>query len=156
MSDNSSVQYIESTLNSGRPSTVGEFTKFSVENEVLPPEKNDGEASAFVIFLKWIVALFIFGCMFVAVVTSKISFLMIGEHYRQLRSETKNLSNQTEIQKLHQQRGYNNESIFVVLVLMLLIPQSISLIMSAWSAMNRQKGIPWPSTNAILWVSYIT
>lgn len=155
MSEKSSVQYIESSngLSSVRPSTVGEFTQFSIENEVLPPEKKDGEATAFVIFLKWLVALLLFGFMFVAVLTSKISFLMIGEHYRQVRNEAKGLTNNSAIARIHQRRGYSNESIFIILVLILLIPQSISLIMSAWTAMNRQKGIPWPSTNAILWVS---
>ena len=161
MSENLSCQYLNTENNTAtslqQPSTVGDYTKLSIENELIPPEKSGGEASTFVIFIKWFVALVLFGCMFVAVLTSKISFLMVGEHYRQLQIETRKLdNNNTEIEKLHRQRGYNKESIFITLILFLLVPQGISLLMSAWSAMNRQKGIPWPSTRALLWVSYLS
>ena len=108
---------------------------------------------------KWFLAILITLFLFFCVISSKICLLVLGERYRDLerrdkRSATNSTNGTSAANATRSQdfdtnpEGNSKESLVVMLVLVLLIPQGVSLLLAFWTS-ARRKSHPWPTGRAV-------
>ena len=118
-----------------------ELTTFNSEDEHI--EKTDDD-TCYVVTSKWLtsilVAFAILGCL----TFNKVCLLTIGRAH----ASSSNTSNATA-ETSSNIKGYK-ESIVVMIVIILMIPQGFSLFVSVLTTKRSQ---PWPTRSAIKWVS---
>ena len=88
--------------------------------------------------VKWIVGIFLLISVLSCLVASKISLLSIAYYHE---SSGAKQSNDT-----------NRETIFIMVVLTLMLPEAVSFLKACWTSLFR-KNHKWPSSKAILLVS---
>lgn len=117
---------------------------------------------------KWIAALVLSVAVLFCVAGSKVFLFVLGQHYRDLEREvTRDVGREVSRNATNSTRNYtralntnpatnrettNRESIFIMLVLVLMIPQMASLLFALWKSV-RAYSHPWPSSRAVLLVS---
>ena len=86
-------------------------------------------------------------CFFVVlfcVVTSKICLLVLGQHFKSVNSTGNNDTDKTAAKT-------SKQALFLMLLLVLTIPQVVSLIYASWTSLSR-KSRPWPTKQGFLLV----
>jgi len=97
----------------------------------------DPRPSIWLSVVKWLVGIFLFVSVLTCLVASKISLLSVA-YYR--GSTDENCKS-------------NRETIFIMIVLALMIPEAVSFLRACWSSLLR-KNHKWPRGKAVLVVSY--
>lgn len=102
------------------------------EPKVEKVKKKEESLSSFLPIMKCVAAAlfctFVLGCA----VFSKISLISVAE----------------QLKKGHE----DNERVVIMLILILMVPQAVSFVCSAWKSL-RYKNNPWPTRGAVLLVS---
>ena len=111
--------------------------------------ENNNFYAVFLCIVKWLVALCLCSVVLLCVVGSKISLLVLGQHFRNIN---RNLNSTTD-KPLSTET--NKEALFIMLLLSLMIPQAASLIYAAWTSLRRESR-PWPTKKALIMVRVIT
>ena len=101
----------------------------------------DPRPSIWLSVVKWLVGIFLFVSVLTCLVASKISLLSIAYYY-----PTKTDKDDKDIKS-------NQETIFIVIVLALMILEAVSFLKACWSSLLR-KNHKWPRGKAVLVVSY--
>lgn len=140
---------------------------FTVEKTVEEEVHIEEGPSVFNVILKWIFALFLFSVMLFCLVASKVTLLLIGVHYdnlvrntnstsevkiRQEKSNETNKNNGLELLNNYNY-NYNKESIFILLAMIMMIPQLLSFLIVGFRVVTKKRALPGPTTSAALWVS---
>lgn len=124
-------------------------SSFTVERAVEEEVQRDESIPVLNTILKWIFAVFLFSAMLFCLVTSKVSLLLIGVYYNNLNgNETRTINGN---QKNY---SYSKESIFILLTMIMIIPQLCSFLLNGFKAITKKKALPGPTTIAALWVSH--
>ena len=95
--------------------------------------------------LKWLTAVLMFSVVVFCVVASKISLLVLGQQFKDfnqtMNSAVREASSET-----------SKEAFILMLVLVLMIPQVVSLVKATWTNLRR-KSCPWPAKQGFILVS---
>ena len=147
------------------PSETSQQTEdqpFTVERE----EKNESarkykkKKSVFLSILKCIISFLMSVCLLGCVVASKLSLVTLGQkvtsNFTLCKNSpmTSNSSNASFVGKSSGSNGqsqYQNETIFNMLVLILIIPNAYSFLRALFSS-GFKRSHPWPTKRAIIWV----
>ena len=89
----------------------------------------DPRPSVWLSVAKWLVAIFLFLVVLFCVTASKISLLSVASPFK----------------------GENKETVFIMMVVILMVPQFFSFIRSTWGSLFRSSHL-WPSNKALIWV----
>ena len=111
--------------------------------------ENSNCYAVFLCIVKWLVALCLCSVVLLCVVGSKISLLVLGQHFRNIYRN----GNSTTDKPLSAET--NKQALFIMLLLSLMIPQAVSLIYAAWTSLRRESR-PWPTKNALIMVRVIS
>lgn len=114
-----------------------------------PIEEEEFCTNVYVITTKW--AAVILTCLVVlfCVTANKICLLVIGHEYSHLKDNA-TISEAQKADGKDRWKYSSKESIVIMLVIIIMIPQAISLFYGVWGKRKSQK---WPKKSAILWVS---
>ena len=99
-------------------------------------KQQDLRPSIWLSVVKWVFGIFLFVCVLTCLVASKISLLSIAS-FRDEKSKA------------------NQETIFIMIILALMIPEAVSFGKACWTSLFRKKH-KWPRGRAILVVSICT
>ena len=100
---------------------------------------------AFLSVLKWLTAVLMFSVVVFCVVASKISLLVLGQQFKDF--------NQTMTSAVREASAETSKEAFILmLVLVLMIPQVVSLVKATWTNLRR-KSCPWPTKQGFILVS---
>lgn len=116
--------------------TVNEIPKLHIQ------KVRDPRPSVWLSVFKWVFAILLSLSMLACVVTSKISLISIGVFYN---NGTSSCSSTSTV-------DFSKETTFIMMVLVLMIPQFMSFIRACWASLFSAVH-PWPSNKAILCVS---
>jgi len=105
--------------------------------------KNDNCSNAYIVVTKWFAAILVSGIVLACVTFNKICLMSIGRAYIVANATNTTLSASSNGQ------GYK-ESIVLMLVLILMIPQGFTVFVGIWSKKRSQL---WPSKSAVILVS---
>ena len=97
----------------------------------------DPRPSIWLSVVKWVVGIFLFVSVLTCLVASKISLLSIAYYHKDSIGD----------------RRENRETIFIMIVLALMIPEAVSFLKACWTSLFRTSH-KWPRTKAVLVVSY--
>lgn len=106
--------------------------------------------------LKWIFSIFLFSAMLFCLVASKIALVLLGIYYNNfLQTEKLSANNDTSSTSPGNQKTYkySKESIFILLAMVMMIPQLFSFLVTAFKVVTKKKALPGPTTIAAVWVS---
>lgn len=103
----------------------------------------DPRPSLWLSVFKWIFAGILSVMVLSCVVASKISLISIGIFYNTTRNPCADVS----------KVSYAQETTFIMMVLVLMIPQFVSFVRSCGGLFSEYH--PWPTNSAIIWVSYL-
>lgn len=133
-----------------KTSTVNSFaSKVSVASinydlTVAPNEEDSEEEKQqdscqnfYMVFTKWFATIFVAVIVLACVTLNKICLLVIGKE----KSMPKDSSSVDKVGR--------KESIFIMLTIILMVPQALSFIAAIWS---KRKSQPWPCRTSVLWV----
>ncbi|XP_032242861.1 uncharacterized protein LOC5517022 [Nematostella vectensis] len=95
---------------------------------------------------KWLVSIILALLLLFCVTANKICLLIIGHEYSTL---SKNLTLANSTMPGYSKEGHKKEAIFLILVLIMMIPQGYSLLYGIW---DRRRSNPWPRPSAIRWI----
>ena len=99
----------------------------------------------FLSVLKWLTAGLVFSVVVFCVVASKICLLVLGQQFKDF--------NQTMTSALREASvGTSKQASILMLVLVLMIPQLVSLVYATWTNLRR-KTRPWPTREGFILVS---
>ena len=146
---------------SRRISNYDDFDQIDKNSRRYTVQRNDSSISSltnkaenrncyavFLCIVKWLVAICLCSVVLFCVVGSKISLLVLGQHFRNINrngnSTTDKLSAET-----------SKQALFIMLLLSLMIPQAASLIYATWKSLRRESQ-PWPTKKALIMVRVIT
>ena len=108
---------------------------------------------------KWLVAVLLSVTVLFCVALSKVLLFVLGQQYRDLQPREvispRNVTNSTRAYSppaRAESRDASRESLFIMLVLVLMIPQLVSFVLAMWKSL-RPHSHPWPSSKAVLLVS---
>lgn len=106
-------------------------------------KQRDSRSSIWLSVAKCVVGIFLFASVLTCLVTSKVSLLSMASFHW-------NTTNPTDTQKKDAKQ--NQETLFIMIVLVLMIPEGFSFLKSCWSSLLR-KSHRWPCKKAIIVVS---
>ena len=106
-------------------------------------KQRDSRSSVWLSVAKCIVGIFLFASVLICLVASKISLLSMA-------SFRCNTTNATDTQKKDPKQ--NQETLFIMTVLVLMIPEGYSFLMACWTSLF-SKSRKWPCRKAIIVVS---
>ena len=99
----------------------------------------------FLCIVKWLAAVCLCSVVLFCVVGSKISLLVLGQHFR----STSNRNGNSTTDKLPEET--RKQALFIMLLLSLMIPHAMSLIYASWTSLRR-KSRPWPTKKGFILV----
>lgn len=102
----------------------------------------DRRPSIWLSVFKWLFAILLSFSVLSCVVASKISLISIGIFYNTTRNTCANVV----------PVGYEHETTFIMMVLVLMVPQFVSFVRSFRAGLFSEFH-PWPSKSGIIWVS---
>ena len=115
-----------------------------VSNEV---ENRNNCCAVFLCIAKWLVAVFLLSVVLCCVVASKVCLLVLGQQLKNLNQTGDNVKDKTVTETTKQ-------SLFLMLLLALMIPQAVSFIHASWTSLRR-KSRPWPSKPGFILVRLV-
>ena len=118
-----------------------ERTESSVSNASSRLENGGQLFDVFLCVLKWLTAVLVFSVVVFCVVASKICLLVLGQQFKDF--------NQT---KTTAPKETSKQASILMLVLVLMIPQLVSLVYASWTNLRR-KTRPWPTKQGFVLVS---
>lgn len=133
----SSAMSVSERLQNAESSQDIEYTvkqTAKVHREIL----EDPRPSLWLSVVKWVVGIFLFVSVLTCLVASKISLLSIAFYHKDLSENTSKK---------------NRETIFIMIVLALMIPEAVMFLKACWTSLFR-KSHKWPRAKAVLVVSY--
>ena len=148
VSENQLPAYSDISSRSGHKGST-----FTVEKTVEADIRTEEGPSVFNVILKLIFALLLFSVMLSCLVASKVTLLLIGVHYDNLVRTSGVMSNDTN--SAQKSNNYNKESIFIMLAMIMMIPQLFSFLITGIKVITKKKALPGPTTSAAIWVSYL-
>ena len=141
---------------SGKTNNADNFLQIGKQNRRYTVQRTDSSISnltskaensnCYAVFLciaKWLVAVCLCSVVLFCVVGSKISLLVLGQHFRNNRngnSTTEKLPAET-----------SKEALFLILLFVQMIPQAVSLLYASWTSLRR-KSRPWPTKKGFILV----
>jgi hypothetical protein len=117
------------------------------EREVQEEEKVC--SNFYVITAKWLAVILTAITVLVCVTANKICLLVIGYEYGLVSGST-NVSSSSQGDGKDRTKVSSKESIALMLIIIIMVPQAISLFYGVWGKRKSQK---WPRKSAVLWVS---
>ena len=122
-----------------------ERTESSISNASSRLENGGQLTDVFFSVLKWLTAVLVFSVVVFCVVASKICLLVLGQQFKAF--------NQTETSALGDASvETSKQASILMLVLVLMIPQLVSLVYATWTNLRR-KTRPWPTKQGFILVS---
>ena len=92
---------------------------------------------SFLSVLKWLTAVLIFSVVVFCVVASKITLLVLGQQFKHFNQTMTSAVREASVET-------SKEASILMLVLVLMIPQLVSLVYATWTNLRR-KTRPWPT-----------
>ena len=108
-------------------------------------KQRDSRSSIWLSVAKCIVGIFLFASVLTCLVASKICLLSMASFHW-------NTKTPSDAQK--KDGTQNQETLFIMVVLVLMIPESFSFLKACWTSLLR-KSHRWPSKKAIIVVSFL-
>ena len=121
-----------------------ERTESSVSN-VNGRIENGQFIDALLSVLKWLTAVLVFSVVVFCVVASKISLLVLGQQFKDFNQTATSAVREASVET-------SKEASISMLVLVLMIPQLVSLVYATWTNLRR-KTRPWPTKQGFILVS---
>lgn len=100
---------------------------------------------AFLSGLKWLMAVLVFSVVVFCVVASKICLLVLGQQFKDYNQTMTSALRESSVET-------SKEASISMLVLVLMIPQLVSLVKATWTNLRR-KTRPWPTKQGFILVS---
>ena len=119
-------------------------TDWSISNLTNKAENSNCYA-VFLCIVKWLAALCLCSVVLFCAVGSKISLLVLGQHFRSISNHNGN----STTYKLPAETS--KEALFLILLFVQMIPQAVSLIYASWTSLRR-KSRPWPTKKGFILV----
>ena len=110
-------------------------------------DENEHFYNVFLCVCKWLVAIILFSVVLFCVVTSKICLLVLGQQFKSVHHTGNDGTDKTAAET-------SKQALFLMLLLVLTIPQAVSLIYASWTSLRR-KSRPWPTKQGFLLVSQL-
>ena len=118
-------------------------TDSSISNLISKSEDSNCYA-LFLCIIKWLAALCLCSVVLFCVVGSKISLLVLGQHFRNINRNGNSTTDELPAET-------SKQALFIMLLLSLMIPQAVSLIYTSWTSLRR-KSRPWPTKKGFILV----
>ena len=136
------TSYAMSALERSQSAETSQKIEYTVKQtaKVHREKLEDPRPSIWLSVVKWLVGIFLFVSVLTCLVASKISLLSIAYYYDQTEKDDKDCNS-------------NRETIFIMIVLALMIPEAVSFLKACWSSLLL-KNHKWPRGKAVLVVSY--
>ena len=100
---------------------------------------------AFLSVLKWLTAVLVFSVVVFCVVASTICLLVLGQQFKHFNQTFTSSSREASVET-------SKQASILMLVLVLMIPQLVSLVYATWTNLRR-KTRPWPTRQGFILVS---
>ena len=100
---------------------------------------------AFLSVLKWLTAVLVFSVIVFCVVASKICLLVLGQQFKDFNQNMTSALREASVET-------SKQASLLMLVLVLMIPQLVSLVYATWTNLRR-KTRPWPTKQGLILVS---
>ena len=100
---------------------------------------------AFLSVLKWLTAVLVFSVVVFCVVASRICLLVLGQQFKDFNQTMTSASREASVET-------SKQASILMLVLVLMIPQLVSLVYATWTNLRR-KTRPWPTRQGFILVS---
>ena len=97
--------------------------------------------------LKWLTAVLVFSVIVFCVVASKICLLVLGQQFKDFNQNMTSALREASVET-------SKQASLLMLVLVLMIPQLVSLVYATWTNLRR-KTRPWPTKQGLILVSSI-